>query len=586
MLPVGARCTRHAPEKHLPARPAAGRLHRSVQPASQSGSKAAHFRPSRGPAKAAPADGTSNAELVLALTYSVPGILLSSGSPDFATAMRLHFQEWITLVASILAIAMAVLVIWRARRSPLALPLALLSIDFCCFNLAAMFYELSGVHAFFILDHATSPLGISLGLHFVLAFVGRRERFRLALVASYLVSGTIAATSPLSLVSRSAARFVDTRNVYGVPAGWEMANLLHLAVVSVFGLALLVQHYRRARGFEERARTRVVLTAISVLIVGGGSELLPNIDGAGPAAMTLFTLLLSAVTLRLGLFDVRVPTRFIPAAVLVGVLSVAALFGLFRGWNPTAALLLLLAMFSFLVVLTIAVGIYAARAVAAERLERMALLGRFSAQLAHNLKNPLAALKGGAQFLKVELALGRSIEEQQDFVELLLEQIQRLEGAIEEYQRLGKADPVKVRLPVNDVVRSVLALQAFIDPARVEVKAELDPALPLCEADPQLLQQALENLMRNAFEAMPGGGEVTVSTHRGLGEVVIAVSDTGCGMDARTQERALKEFYTTKPAGSGLGLAFVRRVAEKHNGRVRITSREGEGTTVRLSLPV
>ena len=77
-----------------------------------------------------------------------------------------------------------------------------------------------------------------------------------------------------------------------------------------------------------------------------------------------------------------------------------------------------------------------------------------------------------------------------------------------------------------------------------------------------------------------------MSTRRGLGEVTVAVSDTGCGMDARTQERTLKEFYTTKPAGSGLGLAFVRRVAEAHRGRVGITSREAEGTTVRLSLPV
>jgi two-component system, NtrC family, sensor histidine kinase HydH len=79
---------------------------------------------------------------------------------------------------------------------------------------------------------------------------------------------------------------------------------------------------------------------------------------------------------------------------------------------------------------------------------------------------------------------------------------------------------------------------------------------------------------------------VTVSTRRGLGEVTVAVSDTGCGMDARTQELALKEFYTTKSTGSGLGLAFVRRVAEAHRGRLGISSREQEGTTVRLSLPV
>lgn len=500
--------------------------------------------------------------------------------------MNLRLQDWTTVFASSAGIALAVLVVWRGRRSALAIPLALLSIDFCVFNLATMFFELSGVRGFDIADKTTSPWAVAFGLHFVLAFVGRLGSLRPVLVASYLVSAAIALTSPLSLVFSWAARFINPAAGSDGHSAWAVANMLHLLLALAVGVPLLVRHYQRARGIEARSRARLVATAIIVLAVGAGSQLLPNVQGAAPIAQTLFTLLLSAVTLRLGLYDVRGPTMLLSVAVLTCLLAAAVGVSFFGGWNHTAAVLLLVGMFVLLVALTVAVGVFASRAVAAERLERMALMGRFSAQLAHNLKNPLAALKGAAQFLKVELGQGRSIREQQEFVELLLEQIHRLEGALVDYERLGKAEALVVPLQVNDVVKSVLALQPFVEPTKVRVLADLDETLPTCRADPQLLGQAVENLVRNAFEAMPDGGEVTVSTRRGLGEVTLAVSDTGCGMDARTQERALKEFYTTKPAGSGLGLAFVRRVVEAHHGRLGIISREAEGTTVRLSLPV
>jgi two-component system sensor histidine kinase HydH len=499
--------------------------------------------------------------------------------------MQLRFQDWITLFASSAGIALAVLVIWRGRRSSLAIPLALLSIDFCCFNLATMFYELSRLRAFNILDKATSPFGIALGLHFVIAFIGRRQSLRWVLFGSYLIAGLIALTSPLSVWFGWADRFIDTRSGANEIAGWALANVVHLVLALGVGMPLLILHYRRSRGVDERARTRVVITAIAVLAIGGGTEFLPNVDGAAPIAQTLFTLLLSAVTLRLGLFDVRVPPKLVPFAVLAGLVAVATLVSLFEEWTPTAALSMLIVMFAFLVVLTIFVVIFASRAVHAERLENLVLKGRVSSQLAHNLKNPLAALKGAGQFLKVELTKGRSIGEQKEYVDLLLDQILRLESALNDFERLGKVEPVAVSLQLNDVVKSVLAQQGFIEPGKVQLHAELDEQLPSCHADPQLVRQALENLVRNAFEAMPDGGEVTVSTRRGLGEVIAAVADTGVGMDARTQELALKEFYTTKPTGSGQGLSFARRVAEAHGGRLSILSREGEGTTVRLSLP-
>jgi two-component system, NtrC family, sensor histidine kinase HydH len=517
--------------------------------------------------------------------------LENSTAPAWATysstaLMNLQTEDWVTLFASAAGVALAVLVILRGRRSSLAIPLALLSIDFCCFNLATMFFDISKVSAFNILDKATSPFGIALGLHFVIAFVGRRRPFRWLLRLSYLFSGLTAATSPLSVWIPWARNFIDTRSGANALAGWALANIVHLVLALAVGMPLLINHYRNSLSGDERTRTRVVILAMAVLALGGGSEFLPNVPSAAPIAQTLFVLLLSGITLRLNLFDVRIPLKVVPFAVLAGLVAVAALVSLFKQSNITATLSMLIVMSGFLVLLTILVVIVAARAVHAERVEGLVLKGRVSSQLAHNLKNPLAAMKGTFQLLRVELDHGRSIEDQKKYVDLALEQVRRMETTLGQFERLGNVEPVPVPLQINGLVKNVLALQRPSEPERIRVRSELDESLPICEADPELLGQALENLVKNAFDAMPEGGELTVSTSCRLGDIVVAVVDTGCGMDARTQELVLTEFYTTKSNGSGQGLSFARRVAEAHGGRLSILSRQGEGTTVRLSLPV
>ena len=113
--------------------------------------------------------------------------------------------------------------------------------------------------------------------------------------------------------------------------------------------------------------------------------------------------------------------------------------------------------------------------------------------------------------------------------------------------------------------------------------------MPECDADADLVGGALENLVRNAVEAMPDGGTLRIVTRaERAGEqtdLVLSVEDTGVGMDARRAERAFDDFFTTKPTGTGLGLAFVRRVALAHGGTASLTSDVGKGTRVELRLP-
>src|SRR2546430_2435275 len=214
-------------------------------------------------------------------------------------------------------------------------------------------------------------------------------------------------------------------------------------------------------------------------------------------------------------------------------------------------------------------------------------LAGFAAQMAHDFKNPLAALKGAAQYLQQDMKTEEAGTRRAAFVDLMLEQIERLEQAIDGYQRLARIELLREEVQLNDLVRRVLALQEFAAGARVSLRAELADGLPSCNLDSGLLANALQNLIRNACEAIDGKGTVTLRTARsGPEELTISVEDTGAGMDARTRGQAFDEFFTTKPAGSGMGLSFVRRVVEAHGGSVSIASELGRGTVVSVRLRV
>jgi len=495
-------------------------------------------------------------------------------------------QQWLVIVACAFGLSLAVLTIWRGRGSPLAAPLALLIVDLTTWNFADTIWQASGQRAnlsnlWHVVDHVASPLGIPLALDFVLVFVGRRKSLRWTLWLTWVAALVPSVMSVVAMFSPWARNWVEARPW----SGWEQFNIAILVPTAIFGVGLLIQFLRRTSDAKERARIRAVLGAIVVLALGGGTEFLPGTP-LGAIAYFVFTLALTLVVIRLELLDVSIPARLVPLAATAGVLLLVAWLVVFYSWGTTLGVILLALSVAALIALVLGFGIQAQKAEQKQRLERLAVLGKFSDQLAHNLKNPIAALKGAAQFFDGELKQGRSLEEQRRLTELLLEQVNRLQNVVEDYRRLGRVDPVLGPVQLNSVVNGVLGLQSFIDPGRVQVQAQLDESLPVFPADPYLLAQALENLLRNAVEAMPQGGSVTVSTGReGKETMVLSVRDTGHGMDARTLER-LQEFHTTKPGGTGLGLAHARRVAEAHQGTLRIKSRVGHGTTVTLVFPV
>lgn len=487
---------------------------------------------------------------------------------------------WVTLLAGAGQATIAVLAL-RAT-GPLGLPLALFGADLALWHIAEAAHAISRQPGWRLLDLTASPLTPALGLLFVLTFVGRRRALRGALVAAGAIFGMLS-------IAAAAAFFRASGEPIPSAAAWTWIFLGATLITAAFAAWLLVAHHRATSNDDERARTGLLLLALPLAAVFGATDLIADLTGAVPRLSAVGTLgcavLLAAVTLRQKLFGRDLSTGVALQAAAIAAIAMGGYSIVFRAFAArTAILLAATAALSFAIV-AVSRQAFAEAAARRARLAELARLGRLAAQMAHDLRNPLAALKGAAQFLQEEQRSGRPIADHAEFFDLIVEQADRLERTIAGYQRLGKLSPRAEPHDVGALVRELCALTGFAA-GGVEVRVASDEDLPRCAVDRDLFARALENLARNAIEAMPDGGTLDVRVARDETGVIVRVSDTGTGMDPRTVERAFDEFYTTKASGSGLGLPFVRRVLEAHGGSVALTSRVGRGTVVELRLPM
>lgn len=220
--------------------------------------------------------------------------------------------------------------------------------------------------------------------------------------------------------------------------------------------------------------------------------------------------------------------------------------------------------------------------------ERLAAVGRISAQITHEIRNPLNAIGLNAELLGEELArLSPPPREAAQLVSAISREVDRLEGVAEEYLTFARM-PRAATAPV-DLDELLGSLLDFVGPelrgARVELVRDLAGDLPLVPGDEAQLRAVALNLVRNSREAMPAGGTLTVRTRRAEGGVELTVADTGGGMPPEVLARIFEPFYTTKERGTGLGLAYARRVIAEHGGTIRCESAPGRGTTFTIRLP-
>ncbi len=222
--------------------------------------------------------------------------------------------------------------------------------------------------------------------------------------------------------------------------------------------------------------------------------------------------------------------------------------------------------------------------------ERMATVGRLSLKIAHEVRNPIAAIGLNAEVLGdiVQERGGTEMNEATTLVSAIREQVAALDALTEEYLAFARFPrPQFEEDSINDMTT---ALAEFVRPLAgrqgVTVAATTDPAVPPMEIDRTLLRQAVLNLIKNGLEAVSQGGTLTVTTRRMDDTIEIDIADTGPGIVPEVGRRLFEQFFTTKPQGTGLGLSISRQIVEEHGGKIRWSSTPGTGATFTISLPI
>jgi PAS domain S-box-containing protein len=219
--------------------------------------------------------------------------------------------------------------------------------------------------------------------------------------------------------------------------------------------------------------------------------------------------------------------------------------------------------------------------------ERLAALGRITAGVAHEVKNPLNSMRLWLENLKESLPPEPDSGSQQA-VQVLDKEIDRLDAVVKRF--LDFTRPMEVRLEATqlaDVLKEVIEIaKPQLQKTKIHVAQLLPIDVPEVYVDRALLKQAVLNLVLNAVEAMPTGGQLRLILSRRGENAEITVGDTGRGIPLENRQKIFQLFFTTRPGGSGIGLASTFRIVQLHNGSIDFTSEVGRGTTFRIELPL
>jgi two-component system, NtrC family, sensor histidine kinase HydH len=220
------------------------------------------------------------------------------------------------------------------------------------------------------------------------------------------------------------------------------------------------------------------------------------------------------------------------------------------------------------------------------RAERLSALGELSAILAHEIRNPLASIRGTAEILMEDQTSAASRGE---FLGILVKESDRLNRVVEDFLKMARPEPsVKMPCDINEELRNMITLlSAQARQSRVTLELKPSP-LPPFPGDGEKLRQAFLNIILNAIQASPAGGLVAISTREELeaGRIEILFSDNGPGISLQASSEIFEPFFTTKGTGTGLGLPITKKIIEGHGGTIDLQSEPGHGATFRVRLPV
>jgi signal transduction histidine kinase len=224
--------------------------------------------------------------------------------------------------------------------------------------------------------------------------------------------------------------------------------------------------------------------------------------------------------------------------------------------------------------------------------DRLSIVGELTASLAHEVRNPLGAIRGAVEILQEEF--GDQVKKT-DFFRILIEETERLNSVVDNYLSFArKQDQKKSQYDAREVVKnSTLLLSSKARKSKIQFKIELPPSPVNLKGDPGNLRQLLVNLELNAVQAMNNGGEIQI-----VGELLdggnseqrkmlrLTIKDQGTGINESDLEEIFKPFFTTKSEGTGLGLSIVKRIADENHWQITVASKPDSGATFTLLIPV
>ena len=209
------------------------------------------------------------------------------------------------------------------------------------------------------------------------------------------------------------------------------------------------------------------------------------------------------------------------------------------------------------------------------------LLSSAAGRLAHEIKNSLAGIQGALGVLKDRIGSSEPTDEVMSRIESELE---RVATSVSELSLFASSQQPVMRLrSLHDVIEASIASTALGESTRIERR--YDPDVPMVHVDERLLEQALIRVLRNAVEAMPGGGTLTIATRVEPHAATISIHDTGAGVPSEDHDRIFEPFFTRKLRGLGLGLAITRTLVDSHGGKLSVASPPRGGTEFSIVLP-
>jgi len=216
--------------------------------------------------------------------------------------------------------------------------------------------------------------------------------------------------------------------------------------------------------------------------------------------------------------------------------------------------------------------------------QKLSIVGQIAAGLAHEIKNPLTAIKGYGQLLRKNYGHDDKIN---DYSDVILSEVDKITAILDSFLLLADPPPaVKQEAELKDIVSEVVAMvspMAYLQSVVVDCK--VDNQLPPCWLDYAQIKQVLLHMCENALDAMPNGGKLKIRAYLAGSTVCIEICDTGCGIAVEDLSKIGTPFFTTKDGGTGLNLSRAYAFVKSHNGTIDVDSAPGQGTRFRIYLP-